>query len=668
MVMWDTASLRAVPSSLDFGEVRVGESSSKSFSLINQGSFQIPIDRINTSNVAFKVTSPGFPKTISPNGHIDVTVTFKPSKSGPASAHLSIVSDGQTVLTVGLSGAGASGTPNINVNPSHLDFGATDIGTFNTKTVAVSNSGNAPLQIAFSVDPFLRFSPAGPLTIDPGKSANISVKLIADALGQINKSFNVLSNDPDTPKAPVSLSANGVQGTLGFLNRTVRSRVAPNPNETSALQYVDFDGDGKTDLYLTGHDGNLMCKNNGGAVFSNSTNTNKLGNNGKDSRGVAWADVDNDGDLDVFISNFDSPSVILKNNKNVFASPGGISPSPGLFAADATSNATGGIFVDINNDKLIDIFVIKDGQPNQLFKNLGQFRFANIAESAGVAFKGPGRSAIAADFNGDGFQDLYIANFNKPNKLYLNNKNETFRDISVSANVAFSGGSQQVAAVDFDGDGDLDIFVVNSEGPSVLYRNNGNLKFQNVAGSAGLAIPKAGSSSTWADFDRDGDMDVIITQRPGENMLFRNNGNGKFTRVTNVDLSNSDNPSSTVNADSDNDGDSDVAIGDEDGGPNSGDSIYQNTGGGNNNFLVLTLQGTRSNATAIGAKVLVRAATIQAQIVSGGDGKNQSSLPLEFGLGGAPSAQVIIGWPSGQIQTLENVGANQKLKIVEPAN
>lgn len=661
-------NVKASPSSVDFGKVPLGERDDKTFSLINQGSSSVTIDKISSDNSAFSVTSPHFPKSISAGGREDVTVRFEPAKIGGVHGNLSVVSGKSTLLKVAVSGEG-SGSPHINVNPSHLDFGATDVGTFKDLNITISNSGNASLQVSFPSDPFVIFNPKGPATIDPGRNSTFKVKLIADTLGHISKSVNILSNDPKTPKAPVTLNANGVQGEFGFLNRTARSKIAPNPNSTSALQFIDFDRDGKTDLYLTGHDGNLMCKNSGGGIFTNSTNTNKLGNNGKDSRGVTWGDLDNDGDLDVFISNFNSPSTVLKNNnKNVFVPPsGGI--SPGLFASDVNTNATGGIFIDFNNDKLLDIFVLKDGESNQLFKNLGLFHFANVASQAGVAFKGPGRSVVAADFNDDGFPDLYVANFKRPNKLYINNKNETFRDASVSANVAFSGASRQVAAVDFDGDGDLDIFVVNSEGPSVLFKNLGNLKFQNVSGSAGLAGPKKGSSATWSDFNHDGRLDVILTQRPGENVLFKNNGNGRFIQVKNVDLSGSDNPSAVVNGDSDNDSDSDVAIGDEDSGANSGDSVYQNTGGGGNNFLVLTLQGTRSNATAIGAKVVVRAgALIQAQLVSAGDGKNQSSLPLNFGLGGATTAQVIIAWPSGLVETRDNVAANQKLKIVEPAN
>src|SRR5262249_37869197 len=158
-----------------------------------------------------------------------------------------------------------------------------------------------------------------------------------------------------------------------------------------------------------------------------------------------------------------SPSTILKNKNNVFSPQ---MNSLGMFAEDNTNKAEGGIFLDFNNDGRIDIFVVKDGSPNQLFKNTGIFQFVNVAGSAGVATAGPGRSAVAADFNNDGFQDLYVVYFNKPNKLFLNNKNETFRDASKASGVNFSGGSVQAAVTDFDGDGDLDLFVVNNKGTS----------------------------------------------------------------------------------------------------------------------------------------------------------------------------------------------------------
>ncbi len=109
-----------------------------------------------------------------------------------------------------------------------------------------------------------------------------------------------------------------------------------------------------------------------------------------------------------------------------------------------------------------------------------------------------------------------------------------------------------------------------------------------------------------------------------------------------------------------------MVIGDSDGGQNSGDSVYQNTGGGNNNWLTLVLQGNQSNRSAIGAKVIVRTGIIlQVGVVNSGNGKNEESLPLEFGLGAATSADVIVEWPSGKQQGAPGLTANRKVTIVE---
>jgi hypothetical protein len=656
-------NFKLTPTSLDFGEINVGRTSTESFRIRNLGSSLVTIARITSNNNAFRVVSPSFPRNLSAGGEISVNVSFAPRSAGNFNAKLSIFVGQSVESTLSISGKASAGNPEISFSAQQLDFGQVDIGTFNARSLTISNTGNADLEVSFPKDAFVKVVPAGPLRIAAGKDSRVEVRLIADKTGSINKTLTVFSSDEDEKQTRISLRANGVTGPFGFLDRSVRSNVAGNPNKTSAIQMVDFNKDGREDIYLTGNDGNIMCKNNGKAIFSNSTNASRLGNNGLDARGVTWGDIDNDGDLDAFIANFDAPSALLKNNNNVFSQQ---NTGLGIFAADNTPRSQGGILLDFNNDSRLDIFVVKDGAPNQLFKNIGGFQFAEIASSARVAFNGPSRSAISADFNNDGFVDLYVVNFQRPNKLYLNNRNETFRDVSASSGAAFSGASQQAAAVDFDGDQDIDIFVANNNGPSVLLRNNGSAKFQNATGAAGLAGPKKGQSASFSDFDRDGDPDLVLVQSLGDNLLFRNNGNGRFTRITNVDLSNSDNPSSVGNADTDNDGDSDIAIGDNDGGLNSGDSVYQNTGGSGNNTLTVVLVGTKNNRSAIGAKVLVRAGVLlQAQAVTAGNGRTQDSFPLEFGLATNTSATVVVFWPGGGIQTVENVSANQKITITE---
>jgi hypothetical protein len=179
---------------------------------------------------------------------------------------------------------------------------------------------------------------------------------------------------------------------------------------------------------------------------------------------------------------------------------------------------------------------------------------------------------------------------------------------------------------------------------------------------------KKGVAAAFADYDSDADEDLVMAQINGPNFLFRNNGQGRFSKVKNIDLNNPDNPTGIAIGDFNNDGLPDIAIADGDDSQGNGDSLYENTGGGDSNYLTLVLEGTSSNRSAIGAKAVVQTGLLfQAKTVTSGSSQNQESLPLEFGLGPATFADTIqISWPSGTVQTLQNVQANQILRVTEP--
>jgi hypothetical protein len=235
----------------------------------------------------------------------------------------------------------------------------------------------------------------------------------------------------------------------------------------------------------------------------------------------------------------------------------------------------GGLAVmDYNNDGWMDLYVVNgstiaatraglvNATRGALYRNNRDGTFTDVTLAAGVPNKGWGKGALAADFNNDGFTDLYVTNFG-PNVLYLNNGNGTFRDATAKAGVGDSRWSSAAAAADYDNDGDLDIFVANYAaydlnrlptsgqfcsyqgikvacGPrglpgagDALYRNNGDGTFTDVARQAGVHDPKGyfGLGAAWGDYDDDGDPDLFVANDSTPNLLYRNNGDGTFTDV-----------------------------------------------------------------------------------------------------------------------------------------
>jgi hypothetical protein len=447
-------------------------------------------------------------------------------------------------------------------------------------------------------------------------------------------------------------STQDVTQTSGLINQLV---------ETSGLQWTDINKDGKQDLFMVGTNVSALFKNVGNGHFSqifSQVLTQAL-------TGATWADFDNDGDLDVMIFDSLGEVVFIKNTNGVFT----VSSKP---PSSGNGTLLGGIWFDFNSDGKIDAYVIKQGAPNQLFKNLGNGKFMDVAASAHVNVSGPARSAVAADFNGDGSADLYVVNFRAKNKLLINNGNGTFRAAASAA--PFVGASVQAIVGDYNNDKRLDILVVNNAGQSALFKNTGNdaagnPKFAKV--NAGISRATHGSAAAFADFNNDGFLDLVIVQSAGGNILFRNKGNGTFSSVGTVNLNNPANPTSITTGDFNNDGLVDVMIGEGTSSQTNGDTLYKNNSN-KNHWLEIALQGTRSNRSAITAVVFAgNGDKFQGRIVSGGNGQNQDSLVIHFGLGANTQVDALeILWPGGIPQRCLNVKANRIVRVTEgsPSN
>jgi hypothetical protein len=446
----------------------------------------------------------------------------------------------------------------------------------------------------------------------------------------------------------------------------------------------DYDNDGFDDLFVSYFGRSVLYHNNGDGTFTDVSE--KSGVAGAEDRwgaGCCFLDYDRDGHLDLFVANYVSFEPAQ-------------APKPGQAA------------YCMYNDIPVPCGPLGfAGGTNVLYRNRGDGTFADVSELSGIANprgassmvfvasnwqpKGSyGMGAAAADFDNDGWPDIYVACDSAPSLLYHNNHDGTFREVAIPAGcaldengVALSG--MGVAVADYDGDGWLDIARTNfSEQVTTLYHNYGNGAFEDASIRAGLGVNRKylGFGVGFFDFDNDGWKDLFLAnghvysqianrklhlsyREP--KVLYRNLGNGRFADVSAM-------VGSAIQAenlgrgcafgDFDNDGDVDIVVNNLDGPP----SLLRNEGGNKNNWIAIKCVGTRSNRSAIGARVRVAAGgrTQIDEVMSGGSYYSQNDLRLHFGLGSAAKVDSVeITWPSGLKETFRDLARNQLLVIHE---
>ena len=446
----------------------------------------------------------------------------------------------------------------------------------------------------------------------------------------------------------------------------------------------DYDNDGFEDLFVTYWGRNVLYHNNGDGTFTDvSAPAGVAGSGSGWGAGCCFLDYDRDGHLDLFVANY-------VNFDPAHA------PKPGEAA-----------YCNYNDIPVPCGPLGFAGGTNILYRNRGNGTFADVSEESGIARpRGPsamvfvsrnwqptgsyGMGAAAADFDNDGWPDIYVACDSAPSLLYRNNHDRTFREIAVPAGcaldengVALSG--MGVAVADFDADGWLDIARTNfSEQVTSLYRNYGNGAFEDASIKAGLGVNRKylGFGVGFFDFDNDGWKDLFLanghvySQIAGRKLhlsyrepkvLYRNLGNGRFE-----DVSAKAGPAIRAEnlgrgcafGDFDNDGDVDVVVNNLDGPP----SVLRNDGGNRNNWIMIKCVGTRSNRSAIGTRVKVTSGGHSQidEVMSASGYYSQNDLRLHFGLGRATQADVVdLSWPSGLKESFRNLPANHLFVLQE---
>ena len=453
--------------------------------------------------------------------------------------------------------------------------------------------------------------------------------------------------------------------------------------------WADFDNDGFLDLIVASYNNltNAYYRNNGDGTFTRIT----LGDPVVDSdyhTFPAAGDYDNDGSLDLVVSaGVGAPSarhnLLYHNNGDGSfhrVSGGSLTNLTGYFGECA--------WVDYDNDGFLDLFVTDTGPTdtgakNVLWHNSGDGTFTRILTGPLVTDLSFWTGAAWADYDNDGFMDVLVVNSSNggANRLYHNGRNGVFTPVltNVVATDLWPAGALTPAWGDYDNDGFQDLFVTSNGGTTNrLYRNNGNGTFSRIT-SGPMLRPPPGSlpnGAGWGDYDNDGYLDLFVSSINGRNALYHNNGDGTFTEILSGSPVNDGAPGIYCNTvawiDYDNDGFLDLFVS-QNNGPGLGlaNLLYHNNRN-TNAWLEVKLVGTASNRSAYGAKVRARA-TIggktfwQMRELHSGAIYNTVPLVAHFGLGDATNVETVrIEWPSGTVQEFQNVGAKQILTITEP--
>ncbi|HXB69311.1 MAG TPA: CRTAC1 family protein [Candidatus Acidoferrales bacterium] len=559
-------------------------------------------------------------------------------------------------------------------------------------------------------------------------------------IGSLCASASVFTLDQLLLGAPVDPQFVNVARQAGLRSKTIFGRENKNRFllETTGcgVAFYDYDHDGWLDIFLvngTRFDANWtkadapvsrLYKNNRDGTFTDVTLKAGLARTDW-GQGCCIGDYDNDGVDDLLVTYWGDCVLYRNNGDGTFTDVSektGVRKTTRLTPAGLNRWNTGCAFVDYDRDGWLDIFIgnyidfdpktvpvpedgnclyknLKvacgppglDGGKNILLHNDGKGNFTDVSAQAGI-LKTPGTYALGvlvADFDNDGWPDIYVANDSTSSALYHNNRDGTFTDIAIEAGVAYSAdGKPQagmgVSTADYDGDGNLDIVKTNFAGDtSSLYRNLGNNLFEDSTFQAGLGRNTRflGWGAMFLDYDNDTWPDILLTNGHvypevadtaieygyrQRKVLYRNLGNGRF-----LDVSESSGPGilekvsgrGCATGDFDNDGDVDVVV-------NCVNDVPQllrcDTATGNT-WIKIKCVGTKSNRSAIGARVYCVTGKRKQmdEVRSGGSYISQNDLRVHFGLAKAETADIEIRWPSGQVDKLPGLAGNRIYTVVE---
>ena len=468
------------------------------------------------------------------------------------------------------------------------------------------------------------------------------------------------------PSSPLRSALYHNNGDSTFTDVTEKAGVGGEGHYGQGVAVGDFDNDGYPDLYVTGYDRAILYHNNGNGTFTEVTAKAGVADEGGWSTSAGWFDYDKDGWLDLVVTNYIEWT-----------------PKTNLWCGERAPGYRS--YCNPNNYK---------GQRTKLYHNNHNGTFTDVSDKSGVGKpESKGMGVVLADFNNDGWPDIAIANDTWPNFLFLNNRDGTFRDVSLISGLAVSEDGRYEAgmgvdAADVDGDGLLDVYITHLDFElNRLYLNNGDETFTDATYRSGIgntAVRLSGVAAKFIDYDNDGWMDILqLNGAMLDNvslyhsevsykepmLMFRNLGKGHFQKTSDSlgpDFMRPAAGRGLATADFDNDGDIDIAAN------NRGDypALLRNDGGNANHWLEVLLVGTQSNRDGVGAVLkLTSEGFVHVEQAEGGASYMSASDPrIHFGLGKRSRIEsLVITWPSGHVDKLTNVPVDKIICVKEGA-
>ena len=439
------------------------------------------------------------------------------------------------------------------------------------------------------------------------------------------------------------------------------------------VSFCDFDGDGWDDITYATVEGEevYFYKNNNGTFELIDLGINDTYR----TKQVIWIDYDSDGDKDFFATSILGFNKFYRNDGNMSFTD--ITATCGLFTDNKYT--WGASFGDIDNDGDLDVIicnrdVVTANQYNYLYRNDSGV-FLDITDAAGLSlFNLLSLTASFFDYNNDGYQDIYISNdkYTQINRLYKNDGDGTFTDVSVSSGAGVAVNAMSTAIGDYNNDGWFDIYVTNTWEGNIFLKNNGDGTFSDVATNNGTLMESIAWGAVFLDANNDADLDLYVSSMITGSLpdalpsaFYENDGAGNYSIPSGIGFANDTRISfSNAIGDFNNDGYPDIIVMND----TENNFLWENTTTNSNNWIKINLEGVASNKDGIGSKIEINAGgTSQYRYTLNGEGYIAQNSNSEFvGIGTATNIDYIkVTWLSGIVDTFNNISPNQTLNITE---